>query len=181
MLLLQFVDHWVCLEDWAVNYSWKSVFRGDDYKDHVKCVTEDEKYGGKDFEAKTSKGDAKQQEWLQVRAILYTDISNSWLLNWLDCCYWSRHCWQKMSGLKDGLFFTVSSRRKNICKSLQKTASWEFIFLMQALFRVQGSPLWCGYFNLKCNLYNRKYQWAVLLASAQYHSMSIYTDNWCLW
>lgn len=95
MLLLQFVDHWVCLEDWAVNYSWKSVFRGDDYKDHVKCVTEDEKYGGKDFEAKTSKGDAKQQEWLQVRAILYTDISNSWLLNWLDCFYWSRHCWQK--------------------------------------------------------------------------------------
>ena len=40
-------------------------FWGDDYKDHVKCVTEDEKYGGKDFEAKTSKGDAKQQEWLQ--------------------------------------------------------------------------------------------------------------------
>ncbi|OXB66883.1 hypothetical protein ASZ78_013544 [Callipepla squamata] len=40
-------------------------FWGDDYKDHVKCVTEDQKYGGKDFEAKTSKGDAKQQEWLQ--------------------------------------------------------------------------------------------------------------------
>lgn len=54
------------------------MFRGDDYKDHVKCVTEDEKYGGKDFEAKTSKGDAKQQEWLQVRFVLHTDIiSNS--------------------------------------------------------------------------------------------------------
>ncbi|XP_058694336.1 cell growth-regulating nucleolar protein [Poecile atricapillus] len=40
-------------------------FWGDDYKEHVKCVSEDQKYGGKGFEAKTSKGDAKQQEWIQ--------------------------------------------------------------------------------------------------------------------
>ncbi|NXU55495.1 LYAR protein, partial [Turnix velox] len=40
-------------------------FWGDDYKEHVKCMSEDQKYGGKDFEAKTSKGDAKQQEWIQ--------------------------------------------------------------------------------------------------------------------
>ncbi|RMC14341.1 hypothetical protein DUI87_09435 [Hirundo rustica rustica] len=39
--------------------------RGDDYKEHVKCVSEDQKYGGKGFEAKTNKGDAKQQEWIQ--------------------------------------------------------------------------------------------------------------------
>ncbi|NXW04513.1 LYAR protein, partial [Fregetta grallaria] len=40
-------------------------FWGDDYKEHVKCVSEDQKYGGKYFEAKTNKGDAKQQEWIQ--------------------------------------------------------------------------------------------------------------------
>ncbi|XP_009707699.1 PREDICTED: cell growth-regulating nucleolar protein [Cariama cristata] len=40
-------------------------FWGDDYKEHVKCISEDQKYGGKDFEAKTNKGDAKQQEWIQ--------------------------------------------------------------------------------------------------------------------
>ncbi|KAF1646731.1 Cell growth-regulating nucleolar protein, partial [Aptenodytes patagonicus] len=40
-------------------------FWGDDYKEHVKCVSEDQKYGGKDFEAKANKGDAKQQEWIQ--------------------------------------------------------------------------------------------------------------------
>ncbi|KAM9381987.1 cell growth-regulating nucleolar protein [Phaethornis superciliosus] len=40
-------------------------FWGEDYKEHVKCVSEDQKYGGKDFEAKTTKGDAKQQEWIQ--------------------------------------------------------------------------------------------------------------------
>ncbi|NXD06462.1 LYAR protein, partial [Nothocercus nigrocapillus] len=40
-------------------------FWGDDYKDHVKCISEDQKYGGKEFEAKANKGDAKQQEWIQ--------------------------------------------------------------------------------------------------------------------
>ncbi|XP_071412902.1 cell growth-regulating nucleolar protein [Pithys albifrons albifrons] len=40
-------------------------FWGDDYKEHVKCISEDQKYGGKGFEAKTNKGDAKQQEWIQ--------------------------------------------------------------------------------------------------------------------
>lgn len=48
------------------------MFRGDDYKEHVKCVSEDQKYGGKGFEAKTNKGDAKQQEWIQVGFLWYT-------------------------------------------------------------------------------------------------------------
>ncbi|CAH6976076.1 cell growth-regulating nucleolar protein [Phodopus roborovskii] len=40
-------------------------FWGDDYKSHVKCISESQKYGGKDYEAKTHKGDAKQQAWIQ--------------------------------------------------------------------------------------------------------------------
>ncbi|XP_044273936.1 cell growth-regulating nucleolar protein isoform X1 [Varanus komodoensis] len=40
-------------------------FWGDDYKCHVKCLSEDQKYGGKGYEVKTHKGDAKQQEWIQ--------------------------------------------------------------------------------------------------------------------
>lgn len=40
-------------------------FVGDSYKAHLKCITEDEKYGGKAFEAKASKGDVKQQQWIQ--------------------------------------------------------------------------------------------------------------------
>lgn len=41
--------------------------RGDDYKTHIKCISEDQKYGGKGYEAKTNKGDVKQQQWIQVR------------------------------------------------------------------------------------------------------------------
>lgn len=41
--------------------------RDDDYKSHVKCLSEDQKYGGKNYEAKMPKGDVKQQEWTQVK------------------------------------------------------------------------------------------------------------------
>lgn len=40
--------------------------RGDDYKSHLKCISEDQKYGGKAFDAKANKGDVKQQQWIQV-------------------------------------------------------------------------------------------------------------------
>ncbi|KAM4740853.1 cell growth-regulating nucleolar protein [Anableps anableps] len=40
-------------------------FWGEDYKNHVKCISEDQKYGGKGYEAKANKGDVKQQQWLQ--------------------------------------------------------------------------------------------------------------------
>ncbi|KAM4709919.1 cell growth-regulating nucleolar protein [Discoglossus pictus] len=40
-------------------------FWGDDYKQHLKCISEDQKYGGKAFEAKTNKGDVKQQQWIE--------------------------------------------------------------------------------------------------------------------
>lgn len=41
--------------------------RGDDYKEHNKCISEDQKYGGKGYEAKANKGDVKQQQWIQVK------------------------------------------------------------------------------------------------------------------
>ncbi|XP_046881661.1 cell growth-regulating nucleolar protein isoform X2 [Hypomesus transpacificus] len=40
-------------------------FWGEDYKNHIKCITEDQKYGGKGFEAKSNKGEFKQQQWIQ--------------------------------------------------------------------------------------------------------------------
>ncbi|XP_074085901.1 cell growth-regulating nucleolar protein [Macrotis lagotis] len=40
-------------------------FWGEEYKKHVKCIIEDQKYGGKGYEVKPNKGDVKQQEWIQ--------------------------------------------------------------------------------------------------------------------
>ncbi|XP_043462621.1 cell growth-regulating nucleolar protein [Leptopilina heterotoma] len=43
-------------------------FRGDEYVKHTKCITENERYGGKGFQLKASanKGERKQQEWINV-------------------------------------------------------------------------------------------------------------------
>ncbi|XP_036184659.1 cell growth-regulating nucleolar protein isoform X4 [Myotis myotis] len=43
-------------------------FWGEDYKNHVKCISEDQKYGGKGYEGKAHKGEIKQQAWVQEPA-----------------------------------------------------------------------------------------------------------------
>ncbi|GBN34897.1 Cell growth-regulating nucleolar protein [Araneus ventricosus] len=42
-------------------------FWGDEYKQHIKCITENEKYGGKDYKPKESsnKGEIKQAKWIE--------------------------------------------------------------------------------------------------------------------
>ncbi|ELK36007.1 Cell growth-regulating nucleolar protein [Myotis davidii] len=40
-------------------------FWGEDYKNHVKGISEDQKYGGKGYEGKAHRGDIKQQAWVQ--------------------------------------------------------------------------------------------------------------------
>lgn len=53
-----------------------SVNSGDEYTAHTKCLTENERYGGKDYVAKPSanKGEKKQQAWL---TIVQNVLSNS--------------------------------------------------------------------------------------------------------
>uniref|UniRef100_G3MLN0 Uncharacterized protein n=1 Tax=Amblyomma maculatum TaxID=34609 RepID=G3MLN0_AMBMU len=41
-------------------------FWGDAYKEHIKCITEAERYGGKNFKPPVFKGEVKQQEWTEL-------------------------------------------------------------------------------------------------------------------
>ncbi|XP_076622705.1 uncharacterized protein LOC143342562 [Colletes latitarsis] len=57
-------------------------FRGEEYVAHTKCITEAQRYGGKDYVPKVgaNKGERKQQEWINiVNNILNsrTDLSNT--------------------------------------------------------------------------------------------------------
>uniref|UniRef100_A0A131Y9A4 Putative cell growth-regulating nucleolar protein n=1 Tax=Ixodes ricinus TaxID=34613 RepID=A0A131Y9A4_IXORI len=47
-------------------------FWGDDYKAHIKCITEQERYGGKGVKSPVFKGEAKQEEWIEMIAGLIT-------------------------------------------------------------------------------------------------------------
>ncbi len=42
--------------------------RGDEYRQHTKCISEEEKYSGKDYKPKpgANKGEAKQEKWTDV-------------------------------------------------------------------------------------------------------------------
>ncbi|XP_015112716.1 cell growth-regulating nucleolar protein [Diachasma alloeum] len=53
-------------------------FIGDEYVAHTKCITEAERYGGKDYKAKPSanKGERKQQEWINVVQNVLTNSTN---------------------------------------------------------------------------------------------------------
>ena len=48
-------------------------FRGDDYQKHTKCISEEEKYSGKNYKPKpgANKGEAKQELWISVRFFLF--------------------------------------------------------------------------------------------------------------
>ena len=43
-------------------------FRGNEYEKHTQCISEEEKYSGKNYVAKQSanKGEVKQQQWIEV-------------------------------------------------------------------------------------------------------------------
>lgn len=68
--------HWQaeCARCWILScLDCGKDFVGDDYKTHTSCVTEAEKYQGDLFKGEkggVSKGEKKQQEWLEVRAPL---------------------------------------------------------------------------------------------------------------
>lgn len=43
-----------------------SIFRGKDYESHTKCITEEERYAAKGFQAKEKKGEKKQNTWVEM-------------------------------------------------------------------------------------------------------------------
>lgn len=49
-------------------YFYFITFRGDSYAEHIKCISEEEKYSGKNYKPKANanKGEVKQEQWLEV-------------------------------------------------------------------------------------------------------------------
>lgn len=51
-------------------------FWGDDYSNHIKCITEDQKYGGSNYVSKENKGERKQEEWVMKIKEKVTNTKN---------------------------------------------------------------------------------------------------------
>jgi len=61
-------------------------FHGDDYQTHIKCVSEDQKYGGQNYVGKANKGEVKQEKWYEQvqRAIDSIDLKDARLRSLLE-------------------------------------------------------------------------------------------------
>lgn len=56
--------------------------RGNDYEQHTKCISEDQKYSGKGYVPKVNKGEAKQDRWIEVSSdhiCFWLYINTHWL------------------------------------------------------------------------------------------------------
>ncbi|XP_050683947.1 cell growth-regulating nucleolar protein [Leptidea sinapis] len=52
-------------------------FLGDDYESHIKCITEEERYSGKGFQAKEKKGEKKQNAWVEMLQSVLDEQKNA--------------------------------------------------------------------------------------------------------
>lgn len=52
-------------------------FRGKDYESHIKCITEEERYSAKGFQAKEKKGEKKQNTWVEMLQSVLDEQRNS--------------------------------------------------------------------------------------------------------
>ncbi|BFY98279.1 hypothetical protein BsWGS_01319 [Bradybaena similaris] len=60
-------------------------FWGNDYQTHTKCMTENEKYCGKNYVPKINKGEAKQEQWIEkVQSAIDKSVSNPKLKGLLE-------------------------------------------------------------------------------------------------
>merc|ERR1711976_448980 len=54
-----------CRMDYVTCIDCNKDFYGDDYKNHNSCVSEAQRYGGANFQAKANKGEVKQNSWIE--------------------------------------------------------------------------------------------------------------------
>ncbi|XP_022910514.2 uncharacterized protein C16C10.8 [Onthophagus taurus] len=53
-------------------------FRGEEYVVHTKCITENQRYGSKDYVEKAKKGEVKQESWMEmIKSILMHEVNIS--------------------------------------------------------------------------------------------------------
>ncbi|GFQ97423.1 cell growth-regulating nucleolar protein [Trichonephila clavata] len=92
-------------------------FWGDDYKAHVKCITENEKYGGKDYVPKptSNKGELKQEMWIEhINSTLATKKVSGFLNELLRQIVNHTNIPRKQQKFENFLFNSLKIRNKRL-------------------------------------------------------------------
>ncbi|GFT44185.1 cell growth-regulating nucleolar protein [Nephila pilipes] len=100
-------------------------FWGDDYKLHTKCITENEKYGGKNFvpKASSNKGEIKQEKWIEhINTVLATKKVSSSLSQVLKQIVQFQNIPRKKTKFENFLWNSFKIRQKKLIAE-----AWEIV------------------------------------------------------
>ncbi|CAJ0570318.1 unnamed protein product, partial [Mesorhabditis spiculigera] len=94
----------------------QSTFTGKSYDEHRKCITENEKYGGKNFVAKVNKGEAKQNQWTDQVERAITAVNEPGLKDLLQRITGFSNIPRKEAKFINFLMNSIRIHNRNLCE-----------------------------------------------------------------
>ncbi|KAI1721492.1 LYAR-type c2HC zinc finger domain-containing protein [Ditylenchus destructor] len=101
------------------------VFDKSSYKEHIKCISENEKYGGANYVAKENKGEVKQNSWIDQVNIAVERIKDPKLKKLLDTVKNYTNIPRKEAKFINFLQNSVKIRDQATCERAWKAISQE--------------------------------------------------------
>lgn len=83
------------IQTWRSPFSLNFIWRGNDYAKHTQCVSEEQKYSGKDYKPKpnANKGEVKQEQWIQVCCFIISWMFPSSMRYVNSFCFFHTNFW----------------------------------------------------------------------------------------
>ncbi|EJW88454.1 hypothetical protein WUBG_00632 [Wuchereria bancrofti] len=85
------------------------------YKNHIKCVTENKKYGGKNYVEKENKGEAKQNRWIEQVERAIENVTDKGLKDLLQQIHGFNNIPRKEAKFINFLQNSIKIRNRDLC------------------------------------------------------------------
>ncbi|VDO60595.1 unnamed protein product [Onchocerca flexuosa] len=102
------------------------------YKNHIKCVTENKKYGGKNYVEKENKGEAKQNRWIEQVERAIENVTNKELKDLLQQIRGFSNIPRKEVKFINFLQNSIKIRNRDLCVKAWNCISEEAVKMQQA-------------------------------------------------
>ncbi|VDK58940.1 unnamed protein product [Anisakis simplex] len=97
-----------------------AVFTSVTYKDHIKCISEDQKYGGKNYVQKENKGEVKQNQWVEQVERAIQKVQEPAVKNVLEQIRGYGNIPRKEAKFINFLLNSIRIRDRNLCSKAWK-------------------------------------------------------------
>ncbi|CAJ0932020.1 unnamed protein product, partial [Mesorhabditis belari] len=108
--------HYGCRSHSYSCFDCQKVFNIDSYADHLKCITENQKYGGKGYIEKVNKGEAKQTAWVDLVERATEAVKDPKLKNLLVSISGFANIPRKEAKFINFLVNSIRIRDQNLCQ-----------------------------------------------------------------